>query len=156
MKDEAPDWLKGRKIGDAIADLEKKLHEKHGSNWPDLPPKNGSPSAAQGTARGAASPSIAGRVAAANKAGAAPSGEKGLEDAKKRVEAEIGMSHFFPSLHPPSPVLSLFPSSPSILFMYAQIWFVRGSTHPSKPACTTQVMRYASCALLRSAVTHNV
>jgi hypothetical protein len=91
VKDEAPDWLKGRKIGEAIADLEKRLQDKHGPNWPDQPTsKPAGPSTGPGGARGA-SPSIAGRIATANKAGAAPSGEKGLEDAKKKVEAEIGM-----------------------------------------------------------------
>lgn len=34
VKDEPVDWLKGRKIGDAIADLEKRLQEKHGPAWP--------------------------------------------------------------------------------------------------------------------------
>lgn len=35
VKDEPPDWLKGRKIAEAIADLEKRLNDKHGGNAPD-------------------------------------------------------------------------------------------------------------------------
>ena len=40
VKDEAPDWLKGRKIAEAVADLEKRLQDKHGPNWPSSGPSN--------------------------------------------------------------------------------------------------------------------
>jgi hypothetical protein len=88
VKDEPPDWLKGRKIAEAIANLEKQLQDKHGPNWPDRPTKTG-PGTGQ-DARGS-SPSVASRAPGlGSKGSASPAGEKALEEAKKKVEAEIG------------------------------------------------------------------
>jgi hypothetical protein len=68
VKDDPIDFLKGRKIGDAIADLEKRLQEKHGPSWGDQSRAiagNQSPSAGQ------------------------EKEYQGVADAKKNIEAAI-------------------------------------------------------------------
>lgn len=73
VKDEPIDFLKGRKIAEAIADLEKRLSDKHGPSW--------------GKDRSSASKAAANRNAPASQ-------EKeyaGLADAKKSIEAAIGI-----------------------------------------------------------------
>lgn len=127
VKDEPVDWLKGRKIGEAIADLEKRLQDKHGPAWPVLSsssqkgspageakkatpakvaeskaPLGGEPKKSGEANKFAGSPSIAARASMFGGKPSAPVGEKEkdkgekdkdkeLAEAKKRVEAEIGI-----------------------------------------------------------------
>ncbi len=73
MKDEPIDFLKGRKIGEAIADLEKKLQEKH----------TGGASSSNNNNNRNAPPTTPGRE------------NQGIADAKKKIEDAIGIQHIF-------------------------------------------------------------